>query len=219
MAVRPRSPRRLPLVALVLTLALAGGCGGQAADGEPATENCREQWRDVAQTVYEMDSEGHPSAMAERWSTIIAGAEYQRDFGDGEDCTRRIDQTIESIDTLRRFSDRLRDFDMEYQLHVLAPQAELYLTDDRPRAVEGVRPPSKPKVNAAYQTLRERADDANEQLTPAWHQALSIDLDDPAQVSKAIKDLDRLAVSSPAFQECQAAITVLVRAISAQEAG
>ena len=203
---------------MVLALALAGGCGGQDADVEPSAGNCREQWRDVAQTVYEMDSERHPSGMAERWSTIIAGTEYQRDFGDGKDCAQQIDRTVESIETLRMFTDRLRDFDMEYQLHVLAPQAELYLTGDLPRAVKGVRPPSKRDVNSAYQTLRERADDANEQLAPAWQQALSIDLGDPAQVTKAIKDLDRLAVSSPAFQECQAAIKVLVRAVKAQEA-
>lgn len=216
---RPRTLRRLPLVAGLLALLLTGACGAEEGDGTRSVEDCRDQWKDVAQTVYAMDAERYPSAMSERWSTIIAGAEYQRDFGDGKDCTKQIEQTIEAIDTLRKFTDRLQDFDMEYQLHIVAPQAELYLTDDLPKPVDKVKPPTKAAVQAAYQTLRLRAQDANKQLTPAWQQALSIDLGDPAAVRKAIKDLDRLAVSSPAFRDCQAALAVIVRAIRAQEAG
>lgn len=219
MPVRRRSPGRLPLVAVVASLAFAAACGGQSGGKDATASQCREQWREVAQSVYEMDAEPYPSGMAERWSTIIAGAEYQRDFGDGKECDEQVDQAVASIDTLRRFSERMRDFDMEYQLQVLAPQTELYLTDELPRPSKGVKPPPKPRVRTAYETLQRRAAEANEQLAPAWQQALSIDLGDATQVSKAIKDLDRLAVSSPAFQDCQAALKVLVRAIKAQEAG
>lgn len=207
-----------PVIAAALTLTLLGGCGGEAEPRKRTAEQCRTEWGEVAQQVYEMDTEGYPSALSERWSTIIAGAEYQRDFGDGKDCSAQVAAAVDSIDTLRRFSGRLRAFDMEYQLHIVAPQAELYLTDDLPKARKGVKPPGKALVRKAYQLLRQRADDANQQLTPAWQQALSIDLEDADAVQRAIQDLDRLAVSSPAFKDCQDALDVIVKAIKAQEA-
>lgn len=216
-----RTPRSFgrPLLVAALCLAALTGCGGTATPKEHTAESCRKEWRDVAQQVYEMDSEHYPSALSERWSTIMASAEYQRDFGDGKDCSKQIGATIDSIDTLRRFSTRLRAFDMEYQANIVAPQAELYLTDDLPKPRKGVKPPAKRLVRSAYQLLRDRADDANQQLTPAWQQAMSVDLADAEAVGRAIKDLDRLAVSSPAFRDCQAALDVIVRAIKAQEAG
>lgn len=214
-----RLPRRLGVVVAAGALALTTACGSNGGKTELGSEDCREQWNDVAQSVYEMDSEQFPSALSERWSTIIAGAEYQRDFGDGKDCAKQVSATIRSIDTLRLFSNRLRAFDMEYQLNIVAPQSELYLTDDLPKPRKGKKPPTKRAVRQAYRLLQERAEDANQQLTPAWQQALSIDLADADQVRKAIKDLDRLAVSSPAFRDCQRALDVIVKAIKAQEAG
>lgn len=205
------------LAAAVLVAGLAA-CGAKSGSVDHRAQTCRSQWRDVAQAVYEMDSETFPSSLSERWSTVIAGAQYQRDFGDGKDCGAQISRTMASIDTLRTFSDRLRRYDMQYQLSIVAPQAELYLTDALPKKRKGVAPPPKPAVRAAYRTLQQHAAEANQQLTPGWQQALSIDLGSAREVSRAIKDLDRLAVSSPAFQQCQAALGVIVRAIKAQEA-
>lgn len=216
--------RHSVLLGLAL-LAGAAACGGDE-DSSPAVsraaQECREQWYDVAQSVLDMDTDPTPSALSERWSTVIAGVDYQSKFATGEDCAEDVEDQVRQIDALRRLSARLQVYDMEQQLRLLRPAAELYLSQERPgpyRDDNGVRvqPPAKPAVRQALATLADTAEQANEELAPAWTQATAVDLSSPESVRKVIRDLDRLATSSPAFGQCQRATQVLAAATAAQQ--
>ncbi|HET7684575.1 MAG TPA: hypothetical protein VFK34_13010 [Marmoricola sp.] len=218
--------QRLPL--LVATLALLApltACGTEEARPEPvsqAVQDCRDQWGDVAQTILDMDADTTPSSLSQRWSTIIAGVDYQRHNAKGEDCVGSIEDEVQAISALRKFSSRLRVYDMEYQLRTIQPQAELYLHQPVPEPATGadgrkVRPPTHAAVEQALSVLESHAAQANAELQPAWTQANAIDLASTEELRKAVTDLDRLAQSSPAFQQCEAALQVLVAAVRAEQ--
>lgn len=219
-----RSPA-LPLVVLALLLlgTVACGGGGGHEEAEPsATQACREQWGDVAETIIDMDAETHPSGLAERWSTVIANVDFQQHHASGTGCQEAIEKQLRAIDTLRQYGARLQVYDMELQLRTVRPQVEVYLDSAtiRPYRDEDGRkvvPPPKPKVRTALATLAANAEAANEQLAPAWAQANAISLAKQEEVRRSVRDLDRLATSSPAFRTSEAALQVLVAAVRALE--
>lgn len=218
--------RRLPLLlATVTLLAGATGCGGTERPTPSVSHEaqaCRSQWDDVAQTILDMDGDTTPSALSQRWSTIIAGVDYQRHNAGGRHCSEDIEEQVREIGTLRKLGERLRVYDMAYQLRTIQPQVEIYLNEPVPRSAtsengQKVRPPTHRAVQQALDVLTARAEEANAQLQPAWDQAAAIDLSSPDEIRTAITDLDRLAQSSPAFGACEQALQVLVAAVRAEQ--
>jgi hypothetical protein len=213
-------------LAAVLAVALAA-CGSGAASGadakaERALEECHAQWKDVGETVVGMDQDPNPSALADRWTSVIATVEYYRTTDEATGCQDRIATQIKAISALRQFSEKLRPYDMTYQLSQVRPAIDLYLNDPLPDPVRGdngkaVRPPSKSAVSAAMQTLTDDAAAANSELEPGWTQISSVDLEDVTALTKAVQDLDFLAQDSPRWRRCEEALQVLVAAVRAQE--
>jgi hypothetical protein len=216
------------LVAGVLGSALVA-CGEEAAPAGPtrsqqALEDCRSQWREVGDSVVGMDQDPHPSALSDRWTTVIATVDYYQHTKTAEDCRSTVDAQLHAISALRRFGEQLRPYDMTYQLDQVRAAIDLYLNDPLPTGVRGengrpVKPPSKAAVRAAMATLAENAEQANAELEPGWTQTSSVDLDDVDALTKTMKDLDFLAQDSPHWRACEEALQVLVAAVRAQESG
>lgn len=221
-----RSTVRLLGGVLASTTLLLGlvACGSEAEEEASVGEEvqaCRDQWGDVAQGILDMDTAEDPSALSERWSTVIAGVDYQQSFATGDDCVGNIEDQVKAIDALRKLGSRLEVYDMEHQLGQIRPQAELYLNEPLPKPYRNengkrVEPPTKAEVRAALQALEANAELSNQQLAPAWAQANAVDLTSPDSVRNVIKDIDRLATSSPAFRASEQALQVLVAAAHAQ---
>lgn len=207
-------------VALALVSGCVSGCGGTGKPQAPPETDpkvaCAQQWKDVGETVSDLDLDPHPSAFGQRWASISAGVEYHRTNPDDE-CVTAIEEQVREISALRKFSTRLQPYDMAYQRDQSASAITLYLSDPLPKGVKGA--PPKKQVARALATVEKYADKANAELQPAWNQASAVDLDDPASVRKAVTDLDRLAASSLSFQKCEQALQVLIRALRAQQGG
>ena len=161
-------------------------------------------------------------ALADRWTSVIATVEYYKNSNDATDCQDRIATQVKAIAALRQFSEKLRPYDMTYQLAQVRPSIDLYLNDPLPDPVRGedgkpVRPPAKSAVSAAMDTLTTDAAPANEELAPGWRQISSVDLDDVTALTEAVQDLDFLAQDSPHWRRCEEALQVLVAAVRAQE--
>lgn len=223
----PRQSRWTAPATLVLVLVAAlalGACGGSepAQDGDRPTSaaaQCREQWHDVAQTVLGMDQDNTPSALASRWTSVIATVDYYENAGPAKDCQATIETQEKAIGALRQFSDRLRRYDVGYQLRQVEPSIQVYLSDPLPAAVAGVQPPAKPQVAQALADLQANAAAANTDLEAGWGQAASVDLNDPAAVEAAEADLKQLALDSPAWMQSNRALRVLQAALRAQNQG
>ena len=222
----------LPVVLpMALTVALAValvGCGQagseHGATTERAVQECRAKWRDVGDSVLGLDQDPNPSSLAERWTSVIATVEYYKSTESARDCQANVENQLDAVTALRRFSEKLRPYDMTYQLTQVRAAVDLYLHDPLPDPVPGetgkaVRPPAKAAVSDAMQTLSDNAAQANAELEPAWGQALSVDLDDVDALTTTMHDLDQLAQDSPHWVRCEEALQVLVAAIRAQEAG
>jgi len=217
----------LPAVPVLVVVASLTACGqaaqspGHATSGR-AVADCRAQWKDVAESVVGMDADDNPSALADRWNSVIATVDYYRTSDDAKDCQSRVDAQLEAVTALRQFSEKLRPYDMTYQLGQVRAAIDLYLNDPLPgpARTEGDKltpPPSKAAVGAAMKTLAEDAAAANTELQPGWQQATSVDLTDTAALTKTMQDLDFLAQDSPHWRRCEQALQVLVAAIRAQE--
>jgi hypothetical protein len=227
----PRQAKWVRLVLpAVLTLAAVGSLSacGQSATSSPHTKAtgpvaaCHAQWDDVAETVVGMDQDENPSALADRWNSVIATVDYYRTADTAKDCQRRVDAQVEAVSALRQFSDKLRPYDMTYQLGQVRAAIDLYLNDPLPAPVRNdagkkTPPPPKKAVRAAMATLAANAAAANEELQPGWQQTRSVDLSDVAALTKTMQDLDFLAQDSPHWRRCEQALQVLVAAIRAQE--
>jgi hypothetical protein len=206
----------------------AGGACGQSAPAPRPTKadralaDCRAQWGDVAQSVVGMDEDTNPSALADRWTSVIATVDYYRTTDSAKDCPAQVDAQRKALAALRRFSDQLRPYDMTYQLGQMRAAIDLYLNDPLPapaRDASGKKaaPPPKKAVSAAMTTLAANAVAANAELQPGWEQTTSVDLTDAAALSKTMQDLDFLAQDSPHWRQCEEALQVLVAAVRAQE--
>lgn len=214
----------------VLTLTVVAGVGacGQVAQAprhaneDRAVADCRAQWSDVAQSLVGMDQDTNPSALPDRWNSVIATVDYYRTTDTAKGCQARVDAQQKAVTALRQFSEKLRPYDMTYQLGQVRAAIDLYLADPLPapgRSATGkkTRPPTKAAVRAAMTTLTANAEAANAELQPGWQQTASVDLTDVAALTKTMQDLDFLAQDSPHWRQCEQALQVLVAAIRAQE--
>lgn len=217
---------RGPLLAAVVVAATGSGCAGEepgkARPTGQAASQCRAQWHQVGESVLGLDEETEPSTLATRWNTIVATIQYHEATATGKDCRATIDAQVEAISALRELNDQLRRYDMSYQAQQVAAAVDLYLHDPLPAPARNengtmVRPPAKPAVRAAMETLTSFASAADAELRPGWGQLASVDLDDPTAVRAAIADLDQLAQDSVPWQRCEAALQVIVAAVRAQE--
>lgn len=231
MSRQPGWARTPAWAALAAALVLGLGACGQgrdttsatrAAKAERALQECRAQWRDVGNSVMGMDEDPNPSALADRWNSVIATVDYYQTSAGAKDCQATIETQLKAVTSLRQFSDKLRPYDMTYQLSQVQAAVDLYLHEPLPAAVRGengkrVPPPSKAAVSTAMRTLTENAAAANTELEPGWGQTSSVDLTDVAGLTRTMKDLDFLAQDSPHWRRCEQALQVLVAAIRAQE--
>jgi len=217
-----------PALALTVLLGLAvAGCGADQAPAKAAStadleKVCRAQWHDVAQTVLGLDGETDPSALASRWTSIIATIDYYETAATTKKCQQTIETQVRAISALRQFTQKLQPYDMTHQLRQVEPSVELYLTDPLPKPARDetgklVRPPGKGQVNQAIRQLRANAAAADADLAAGWGEMARVNLDDPAAVKAALADLDQLAQDSPAWQASEQALQVIVAAIRAQE--
>jgi len=225
---QPAWARTLASAALAAVVAVAlGGCGqgggtSSAAKAERAVDQCRAQWRDVGESVVGMEEDTNPSALAERWNSVVATVEYYKATDTAKDCQARIEAQLKAVTALRQFSEKLRPYDMTYQLAQVRAAVDLYLNDPLPAPVRDengkrVKPPAKAAVTTAMQTLTDNATAANVELEPGWTQTAAVDLTDVAALTKTMQDLDFLAQDSPHWRSCEDALQVLVAAIRFQE--
>ena len=210
--------------AFVVSVAACGDSADSsaAAKAERALEECRAQWADVGDSVVGMDQDPNPSALADRWNSVIATVEYYQTTDSAKDCQTTIETQLKSVTSLRQFSEKLRPYDMAYQLSQVRAAIDLYLNDPLPEPVRDesgkrVSPPTKAAVTAAMQTLTDNAAQANVELQPGWEQTKTVDLTDVAALTKTMQDLDFLAQDSPHWVSGEEALQVLVSAIRFQE--
>ncbi|WP_183408067.1 hypothetical protein [Nocardioides pocheonensis] len=227
----PRPPKWLRagvmavLVASSAAALVACGASTSPTASTSATHrlaDCRSQWKDVGDSVLGMDQDTNPSALADRWTSVIATVAYYRSSGSVKDCRARVDGQIKAVTALRQFSQQLRPYDMTYQLGQVEAAIDLYLHDPLPAPVRDdsgrkVEPPTKDAVSAAMKTLTDNAAQANAELEPGWQETSSVDLTDVSALTKTMQDLDFLAQDSPHWRACEEALQVLVAAIRAQE--
>lgn len=227
----PRPPKwlRAGVVAVLVASSAAAlvACGASPASNASASathrlEACRAQWKDVGDSVLGMDQDTNPSALADRWTSVIATVAYYQSSGPAKDCQARVDSQIKAVTALRQFSQQLRPYDMTYQLGQVQAAIDLYLHDPLPAPVRDgsgrkVKPPTKDAVTAAIKTLTDNAAQANAELQPGWQETSSVDLTDVSALTKTMQDLDFLAQDSPHWRACEQALQVLVAAIRAQE--
>jgi hypothetical protein len=219
-------------VALPVLLAVAlavgpTGCGGDTktraeAKSERAIKDCRAQWSDVGESVVGMDQDPNPSALAERWNSVIATVDYYKTSASAKNCQANVETQLKAVTALRQFSDKLHPYDMAYQLDQVRAAIDLYLNDPLPAPARDenhkrVKPPTKAAVTAAMQTLTDNAAQANAELQPGWEQTKSVDLTDVNALTSTMQDLDFLAQDSPHWRQCEEALQVLVLAIRFQE--
>jgi len=218
-------------IALLPALAACGG-NGPGSDGTahpPASstvpqsvKDCQDQWHDVAESVLGLDQDTNPSSLASRWTTVIATVDYYRTSTEVKDCQATIEAQQQAITALRQFSERLRPYDMTYQLDRVRAAVDLYLHDPVPSPAKGtnghrVKAPTHAQVAAALATLTAEAAAANADLQPGWDHLASITLEDASTVSDALDDLDALAQAGEHWTRCQQALQVIVSAERAQE--
>ncbi|MCW2854687.1 MAG: hypothetical protein JWR52_302 [Marmoricola sp.] len=225
----PRQTRRpslraaaVPALALALTVSGCGANRAPASTESQALRQCRAQWRDVAQSVAGLDGDTNPSALATRWTTVIATVAYYQGTASAKGCRATVATQVRAITALRDFSTPLRPYDMAYQAEAVAPAVDLYLHDPLPAPVRSTRgknvpPPSKQAVTTAAATLGEHAAQANADLAPAWEQFASVEITDDATVRSAMADLDSLARSSVDWTACEQALQVILTAERAQQ--
>jgi hypothetical protein len=212
-------------VALVLTPALAGCDDTPAPAVKPlsqAVKQCQSQWHDVAESVLGLDADTDPSALATRWTSVIATVDYYETSTSANNCQQNIETQVRAITALRQFSGRLRPYDMTFQLARVSAAVDLYLHDPVPTAARGangklVKAPTHAAVAAALATLTDESAEANVELQPGWGQLGTVSLDDEDAVAAAIGDLDSLAQEGAHWSRCQQALQVIVTATRAQE--
>ncbi|HET6152274.1 MAG TPA: hypothetical protein VFE15_04915 [Marmoricola sp.] len=222
---RRLAPAALLGAVLVLSVVTAG-CGAQPKAAPTPTgqtlKQCHDQWRDVAQDVAGLDQDTDPSALATRWTSVIATIAYYRASTSAQGCPDDIATEVAAISALRQFSARLRPYDMAYQLTTITPSVDLYLQQPLPaptREPKGkkVAPPTKAAVTAALATLTSKAAPANADLQPGWEQMASVELTDATAVDSAIQDLQFLAQDSPSWLACATALKTLALAVHDQD--
>lgn len=221
---------RLPVLLIVLLLPLTA-CGSTQEEepDEPskAALSCREEWRDVEADIEARDSLTNPSALAARWNTIAATADYYATSANPTDCGTTLEAQEKAMDDLTGFGTKLAPYDMELRLDLVQEDAEEYATGPTPPAPEpslrkkGKKkqkrtpaPPTPAAVAQALKTLTAQAPVATQEQGPGWQQAAVADLADTAAVAKTVKDLAFLSSESPAYRACSLALTQIGAALN-----
>ncbi len=218
------SPRPAFVACAVAVAAFSlAGCGSseepRAAEPTPVSKDvaeCREQWRDLGETVANRAEGDTPSDLASRWTSLVATVDYYATSAKESDCDDRLVDQRKSITTLDAFSRSLRRWDLEHQLSVVESDARTYATSPRPKAPkrENAERPLRPAdVAKALRVLARQAPRASEQQRPGWQQAAATDLSDRAAVAKARKDLAFLSEESPAWRQGAAALRTIRSAL------
>ena len=237
-AARDRSPRAvrrlgaalpllLPVVlALAVTVALAG-CGTSAPTGSPSSDapagatDCRAQWQQVADGLAGRDQQVDPSDLADRWTAVLATAQYYATSATAADCGAALADQQDTVREIQAWSAQLRRYDIPYRFGALAPVATDYLLAPAPTNGAGTNgagtkaakvPPTKKQVQAALTTLQNTATLATTDMQAGWDEATAVDLGDPAAVRHTLDDLAFLAGDSAPYQTCAAALAVLEQA-------
>lgn len=220
-----------------LALALLGlhGCGsdedGEVEKPSRAAQECREEWSALGTEIADREDRSHPSALAQRWSSISAAVDHYRSAAEGSDCDKTLAAEKKAVAALAAFSGRLARFDMELRLAQIGDDAKRYASRPRPPAPEQdpkkkqkgdkpaqpERPPKPAAVAAALATLTRQAPLATEQQAPGWQQARAVDLADAKATRKAVKDLEFLSEESAAYGRATAALGTIRRALAATQ--
>jgi hypothetical protein len=215
----------VPVLLTALLLAPAACASNAAEKAKPKAQSatqCRSQWHDVADSVLGLDQETNPSSLASRWNSVVATVQYYENSATAKNCQQNIEAQVRAITALRQLNEKLRPYDMSYQVQQVGPSIDLYLHDPLPSPARNqngklVRPPGKIAVQSAQQTLTRYAAAADAELQPGWGQLASVDINDSTALAKALSDLDQLAQDSQSWQACEQALQVIVAAIRAQE--
>lgn len=216
---------------LLAAIALTGACGtaekpAARATRSPdqATSQCRAKWADLAQRIEGNQRQEEPSALADRWNSVVATADYYATSARSGDCTTRLDDQEKAISRLRSFEKSLQPWDMEHQLSDVETRADAYASSPRPKPSTGKKggdsggkdsAPSPAAVKKALATLRRLAPTATEDQRPGWQQAEVVDLQDESAVKKARNDLDFLSHQSKAWRSCDDAVRLIRKALRA----
>lgn len=224
--------RRLhvPTVAFALGLGLAlSGCGSTGSGSKDSAaqggvQKCREQWSSLAKVVEGRDEATAPSALPERWNTVLATIGYYAASASAKDCGDALDRQQASIVQLQDFGASLHSWDMPWQQQSVADRVKEYLATPLPRqatprkGAKAPRAPSQAKVGSAFLTLTKEAPASVTELAPGWRQVDQVEISDKAAVARARADLGVLARQGPHFQACRRALALIQRAIEAQRA-
>ena len=231
--------RLLAGVVVALVLGAPAGCGSSAKDSHAppapskAAKACRAQWAQLGHDIAPEAALTQPSALPERWNSVAATIDYYRTSATATDCQDRIDQQQKAIAAIKAFSARLTGFDMQAQLALVQDAATAYAAGPWPPAPSPTatpgrkgkhrkkqpRPPRPPKpalVGAALTSLKAQAPVATQQQGPAWVQASVVNLDDPAAVAKALKDLQFLSTQSSGWIASQKDLALIRAALAAK---
>jgi hypothetical protein len=222
-------------VAVVL---LVAGCGSDHATSkgpDKATVACRGQWKDLGKQVRGNDQKPNPSALAERWNSVVVTISYYADSAKSSGCDDAIERQKQAISALTDYGEKLAPYDMELRLAEIRDQAEAYASGPRPSPSPSASPTPKNKVHekkqkkprppplppapaaiaAAVTSMTAQAPVATQQQGPGWQQANVIELTDSAAVAKSVKDLAFLSTESPAWRSCNASLALIKRALAA----
>lgn len=174
----------------------------------------------MASSVAGLDKDPDPSALADRWVTVVATVDYYEKTSKSAQCQSDIESQVKAISALREFSTRLQPYDMVYQAALVAPAVASYLSGPLPATIKPkhgkpIRPPSKAAVTAALATITAHDAAANAYLAPAWGEMASVEITDAAAVSAKLADLNQLAHESSDWTLCNNALGVIEAAIAA----
>jgi hypothetical protein len=216
---------------------LLAGCGGNEPTSkkpDKATVACRGEWKDLGARVRGNDQKTNPSALAERWNTIVASIDYYSRSAKAAGCDEAVQQQKDAITALTAFGTKLAPYDMELRLEQIRDQAEAYATStpspspspsptpkskkDKKKQKKVKQPPAPPspaQISAALKTFTTQAPLATQQQGPGWTQARVAELTDPAAVTKAVQDLAFLSSESPAWRACAALLAQIKIALAA----
>ena len=217
---------------------LLAGCGSDDTKSnapDKATAACRSQWKDLGKQVRGNDQKTNPSALADRWNTVVVTIDYYAGSAKASGCREAVDRQKSAITALTAFGAKLAPYDMELRLAEIRDKAKAYAAgptptpspsptptpknkNDKKKQKKAKRPPAPPtpaQVTAALTSCTTQAPLATQQQGPGWQQARVIELTDPAAVTKAVKDLAFLSTESPAWRSCQASLTLIKTALVA----
>jgi hypothetical protein len=222
-----------PVVLGVVVALLLGGCGGLDAQGsldmgpDRATATCRGHWMDLGALVRGHDEKSNPSALAQRWNTIVVTIDYYARSAKASGCDAAIADQKAAISRLTAFSTKLAHYDLELRLQQVRDAATSYAagpapspsstpTDKKktPGKKTGPKRPTPAQVGAALKSCTTQAPLATRQQGPGWEQAQVIELTDRAAITKAVKDLALLSSQSPAWRSCQTSLARIKSALA-----